>query len=75
MALLCLLHALGAALNLSTVTCPRRVPHHVVEEKQRSMERVRHLLLYDPTGAREDAFTMILRTLIEQLVTPLYTPS
>lgn len=48
----------------------RRIPHAVVEEKQRRIERVRHLLLFDPSGAGEDAFTMILRTLIEQLVPP-----
>ena len=45
----------------------RRVPHHVVEEKQRRIEAVRHLLLYDPSGAREDAFTMVIRDLIERL--------
>ena len=45
----------------------RRIPDHVVESKQRAIERVRHLLLYDMSGGREDAFTMLLRQLLPVL--------
>ena len=46
----------------------RRVPHALVEEKQRRIEAVRRLLMYDPTGSGEDAFTMVLKQLIGRLV-------
>ena len=46
----------------------RRIPNTVVEEKQRHIERVRHLFLYDMEGTGEDAFTMVLRQLIAALV-------
>ena len=39
----------------------------MVEAKQRAIEKVRHLLLYDPTGARPDAFSMMLRELARVL--------
>ena len=45
----------------------RSVPPEVVEAKQRAIERVRHQLLYDPTGARPDAFSMMLRELVRVL--------
>lgn len=47
----------------------REIPHAVVEEKQRAIERVRHLLLYDMSGQREDAFSSMLRQLVGQLAT------
>ena len=47
----------------------RLVSDAVVEAKQRAIERVRHLLLYDPTGTREDAFTCTLRQLLHMLPT------
>ena len=45
----------------------RAIPDAVVEAKQRAIERVRHLLLYDMSGSREDAFTCMLRQLIKGL--------
>ena len=45
----------------------RDVPDEVVEAKQREIERVRHLLLYDMSGSREDAFTCMLRQTIRML--------
>ena len=45
----------------------RDIPDAVVEAKQRAIERVRHLLLYDMSGSREDAFTCMLRQLVKQL--------
>ena len=56
---------------------PRRslqVPHALVEEKQRQIERARHHLLYDVTGAREDAFSAALRELVRRYVvqSPLF---
>ena len=45
----------------------RDIPDDVVEAKQRAIERVRHLLLFDVSGTREDAFTMLLRQLIPML--------
>lgn len=45
----------------------RSVPPEVIEAKQRAIERVRHHLLYDPTGARPDAFSMMLRELVQVL--------
>lgn len=47
----------------------RQVPDEVVEAKQRAIERVRHLLLFDMTGSREDAFTCALRQLLRMLPT------
>ena len=47
----------------------RAVPDNVVEWKQRRIEEVRHSLIYDTSGAQAaDAFTMVLRELIEKLV-------
>ena len=43
------------------------MPDEVVEAKQREIERVRHLLLYDMSGSREDAFTCMLRQTIRML--------
>ena len=45
----------------------RKVPDHVVVAKQRAIEAVRHKLLYDMSGSREDAFTCMLRQLIPML--------
>ena len=45
----------------------RSVPPELIEAKQRAIERVRHRLLYDPTGARPDAFSMMLRELVRVL--------
>jgi hypothetical protein len=45
----------------------RFVHLEVIEAKQRAIERVRHHLLYDPTGARPDAFSMMLRELVQVL--------
>ena len=45
----------------------RSTPPEVIEAKQRAIERVRHHLLYDPTGARPDAFSMMLRELVQVL--------
>ena len=45
----------------------RAVPDAVVEAKQRAIERVRHLLLYDTAGRRADAFTCMLRQLLHML--------
>ena len=45
----------------------RAIPDAVVEQKQRAIERVRHLLLYDMSGSREDAFTCMLREIINGL--------
>ena len=47
----------------------RHVPDAVIEAKQRAIERVRHLLLYDMAGTREDAFTCALRQLLHMLPT------
>ena len=57
-----------SAMVVGFVEVLRRVPHALMEEKQRRIEAVRHLLLYDPTGSGEDAFTMVLRELIRRLV-------
>ena len=43
------------------------IPDAVVEAKQRAIERVRHLLLYDMSGTRQDAFTCMLRQLVRML--------
>ena len=43
------------------------VPDAVVVAKQRAIEKVRHLLLYDMSGGREDAFTCMLRELLQVL--------
>ena len=45
----------------------RDIPDAVVEAKQRAIERVRHLLVYDMTGKRDDAFSSMLRQLVGQL--------
>lgn len=45
----------------------REIPDAVVRAKQRAIERVRHLLLYDMSGSREDAFTCMLRQVIKHL--------
>ena len=45
----------------------RDIPDHVVEAKQRAIERVRHLLLYDLSGSKPDAFTCMLRQVIGML--------
>ena len=45
----------------------RSVPDAVVRRKQRAIERVRHLLLYDTSGSRPDAFTCMLRQLLGML--------
>ena len=45
----------------------RSIPDAVVEAKQRAIERVRHLLLYDMSGSREDAFSAMLRQLVHHL--------
>ena len=47
----------------------REVPDAVVEAKQRAIERVRHLLLYNMNGSKEDAFTCALRQLLRMLPT------
>jgi len=51
----------------------RAVPDAVVEAKQRAIEKVRHLLLFDPTGSREDAFTCALRQILHMLPTKMQT--
>lgn len=43
------------------------IPAEVVELKQRRIEAVRHLLLYDMTGSQTDAFSAALRELLMQL--------
>ena len=45
----------------------RDIPTEIVERKQRAIERVRHLLLYDVSGTREDAFSCVLRQLLPML--------
>lgn len=45
----------------------RAVPTALVEAKQRAIERVRGLLLYDVSGSSEDAFTCLLRQLMPVL--------
>lgn len=45
----------------------RAVPASVVEAKQRAIEQVRHKLLYDMSGSREDAFTCMLRQVVQML--------
>ena len=45
----------------------RAVPDAVVERKQRAIEAVRPLLLFDTSGARPDAFSMMLRELLRTL--------
>ena len=45
----------------------REVPEHVVEQKQRAIESVRHKLLYNMRGTREDAFTLLLRQAVHML--------
>ena len=45
----------------------RDVPDDVVEAKQREIERVRHLLLYDVSGTHEDAFSAMLRQTVQML--------
>ena len=45
----------------------REVPADVIERKQRAIEAVRHLFLYDASGARVDAFSMMLRELVRVL--------
>ena len=45
----------------------RDVPDALVEQKQRAIEKVRHLLLYDMSGSREDAFSAMLRQVIRML--------
>ena len=45
----------------------REVPADVIERKQRAIEAVRHLFLYDASGARLDAFSMMLRELMQVL--------
>ena len=48
----------------------RAIPDAVVDAKQRAIERVRHRLLYDMSGSREDAFTCVLRQLVAMLPPP-----
>ena len=41
------------------------IPDSVVKAKQRAIERIRHLLLYDMNGSRPDAFTLTLLQLLD----------
>ena len=66
--------ALGIELRIDNegdlhgfLTRLRAIPDDIIEAKQRTIEAVRHLLLYDMFGSREDAFTMVLRQLIPVL--------
>ena len=45
----------------------RAIPDRIIEAKQRAIERVRHLLIYDMSGSREDAFTSMMRQLVTLL--------
>lgn len=62
-------HALVVEINSSRVKgfieLLRQIPPTIVEEKQRKLARARHHFLYDMSGASEDAFTMMMRELLQ----------